>query len=392
VAVADVNGDGHPDLVVANKYGASLSLLLGNGDGSFRAAQNFTAGANPFSVAVADLNGDGRPDLVVANEGSNTVSVLLGNGNGTFKASKNFKTDALPRSVAVVDVNGDGRLDLVTCNYSGFSLSVLLGNGNGTFKAAQNYFGGPRPEAVVVADLNGDALPDLAERSLFGDGVGVLLNKPNLATHLQITAPASISAGTPFTITVTALTAGGQVDDLYPGTIHFTSSDDAALLPADYTFTKLDLGVHTFTVTLKSAGTQTITATDKSRKTVTGTASVMVSSKAADAPTPADSSRSSAADTVGQENGATVQDLTALLADRGFSGNEASEAALPVTVTAAHSQTPAVDTRTTSWIGGEATPDVPAVGLALGERSAPYGGLGVLDPVLVGALFAGTAS
>jgi hypothetical protein len=197
--------------------------------------------------------------------------------------------------VAVVDINGDGQLDLVTSNYSGFNVSVLLGKGNGTFQAAKNYFGGPRPEAVLAADFNGDGLPDLAVRELFGAGVSVLLNKPNTATHFQITAPASVTAGTPFTITVTALTAGGQVDDLYTGTVHFTSSDDAAVLPADYKFSKRDLGVHTFTVTLKSAGTQTITATDKSHKTITGTASVTVNSMAP-APSRAGGRSSGAAD------------------------------------------------------------------------------------------------
>src|SRR5438874_2283208 len=81
VAVADVNGDGKPDLVVANGGGDSVSVLLGNGNGAFQNAQNFAVGLYPNSVAVADVNGDGKPDLVVANRGSNSVSVLLGNGN-----------------------------------------------------------------------------------------------------------------------------------------------------------------------------------------------------------------------------------------------------------------------------------------------------------------------
>ena len=79
----DFNGDGKSDLVVANQYSSNVSILLGNGDGTFAAAVNYAA-ADPLSVAVGDFNGDGKSDLAVANSGSNTVSILLGNGDGTF--------------------------------------------------------------------------------------------------------------------------------------------------------------------------------------------------------------------------------------------------------------------------------------------------------------------
>jgi hypothetical protein len=157
---------------------------------------------------------------------------------------------------------------------------VLLGNGNGTFKAAQNFAMGVRTSAVAVADLNGDGLPDLVATNLKAGSVSVLLSQRNTATHLLVSAPASVTAGTAFTITVSALTADGHVDDQYTGTVHFTSSDGAALLPADYTFTKGDLGVHTFTVTLNTTGSQTLTAADTKKKTIKGTATVTVSSSA----------------------------------------------------------------------------------------------------------------
>ena len=129
MAVGDLNGDGKPDLVVANRGSNTVSVLLGNGQRHLRAATNFAAGTAPYSVAVGDLNGDGKPDLVVANYGSNTVSVLLGTGNGTFAAATNFAVGTAPYSVAVADVNGDGKPDLVVADGGSNDVSVLLNNG-----------------------------------------------------------------------------------------------------------------------------------------------------------------------------------------------------------------------------------------------------------------------
>jgi predicted NUDIX family NTP pyrophosphohydrolase len=162
VAVGDFNGDGKPDLAVANGY--YVSVLLGNGDGSFQAAQDFGAGSGPASVAVGDFNGDGTPDLAVANAGSNTVSVLLGNGDGSFQAAQDFGAGSHPVSVAVGDFNGDGTPDLAVANniYPFGTVSVLLGNGDGSFQAAQNFGAGSSPYSVAVGDFNGDGTSDLA--------------------------------------------------------------------------------------------------------------------------------------------------------------------------------------------------------------------------------------
>jgi hypothetical protein len=162
VAVADVNGDGKPDLVVANQSSNTVSVLLGNGDGTFQAQKTFAVGSYPSFVAVGDVNGDGKPDLAVANAGdsSNVVSVLLGNGDGTFQAQKTFTAGVQPYSVALADLNGDNKLDLVTTNYSN-NVSVLLGNGDGTFQAQQTFAVDTHPSSVVVADVNGDGKPDL---------------------------------------------------------------------------------------------------------------------------------------------------------------------------------------------------------------------------------------
>jgi hypothetical protein len=177
VAVADLDGDGRLDLVVANEgqnpIPGSVSVLLGNGDGSFQDQQTFATGTLPFTVATGDLNGDGKPDLITPNLSSNTVSVLLGNGDGTFQPQQTFATGKVPMSVAEADVNGDGRPDLVVANNGSKSVSVLLGNGDGTFQPQQTFPVSPFPRLVAVADINGDHKPDLIVSDSLG--VGVLL-------------------------------------------------------------------------------------------------------------------------------------------------------------------------------------------------------------------------
>src|SRR5215469_6866739 len=107
VAAADLNGDGKADLVTANYYGNSVSVLLGNGNGTFKPQQSFAAGAQPFGVTVADVNGDNSPDVIVTNSAGATVSVLLGNGDGTFQAQRTFSVGSGPANVVAADVNGD---------------------------------------------------------------------------------------------------------------------------------------------------------------------------------------------------------------------------------------------------------------------------------------------
>jgi len=172
-AVGDFNGDGKLDLAVANEGSDNVSVLLGNGDGTFQAAVDYRAGTDPDSVAVGDFRGDGKLDLVVANYYSNNVSILPGNGDGTFQAAVNYGVSA-PTSVAVGDFNGDGKLDLAVANV--FSdVSVLLGNGDGTFQAAVNYGAGTEPAWVEVGDFNGDGKLDLAVANVDSNNVSILL-------------------------------------------------------------------------------------------------------------------------------------------------------------------------------------------------------------------------
>src|SRR5262249_47032901 len=142
IVAADLNADGIPDLVTVNYIsGNSVSVLLGNGDGTFGLPQTLPVGYFPYSVAVADVNGDGKPELVVCNHFGDTprpsvhgtVSVLLGKGDGTFQPQRTFAVGLLPDTVVVADVNGDGKPDIVTSYQAPAGVSVLLGTGDGTF-------------------------------------------------------------------------------------------------------------------------------------------------------------------------------------------------------------------------------------------------------------------
>ncbi len=199
VAVGDFNGDGKVDLVTVN-YGNSqpvvvnndgtvsdditasinstVSVLLGNGDGSFGPKTDFAVGIHPLSVTVGDFNGDGKVDLATANTSLSTVSILLGDGEGSFASKTDFATGAFPYSITVGDFNGDGKADLATANYLSNTVSVLLGNGEGGF-APPTYFGaGLHPHSVKVGDFNGDGEADLVA-ALESGNVSVLLNTPN---------------------------------------------------------------------------------------------------------------------------------------------------------------------------------------------------------------------
>src|SRR5208283_3700267 len=139
VAVGDFNGDGKLDLAIANRGSNTVTVLLGNGTGGFKAAPGspFPAGTQPYSVAVGDFNGNGKRDLAIANGGSNNKTVLLGNGMGGFTPAPKspFTVGTQPYSVAVGEFSGDDKTDLAIANNASFNVTVLLGNGSGGFTA-----------------------------------------------------------------------------------------------------------------------------------------------------------------------------------------------------------------------------------------------------------------
>jgi hypothetical protein len=221
IAVADVNHDGKPDIIVANTEDGTISVLLGDGRGNFRPAPGspFSCNANPNDIAVADMNGDGNPDLVIANHQTPYITVLLGDGKGGFKPSAHspFATKSYPHPHGVVvgdfmgdgkpavvtdswgnrqilltptdgkgnlilpgkffpadlhtdsgvraaDFNKDGNLDVVTVSQDTGTVGLLLGDGKGAFRKAPGspFPAGDTPWMFAIGDVNGDGNPDVA--------------------------------------------------------------------------------------------------------------------------------------------------------------------------------------------------------------------------------------
>ena len=224
VAVADFNGDGAPDLVVANYGSSQVSVLLGNGYGTFQPALNYpsyatSSGIQPYSVAVGDFNGDGKPDLVVSNysntgfpfEAGATVSVLLGNGDGSFQPPVEYAAGSGPLAVAVADVNADGHPDLLVANNFSDNVSILLGNGDGTFRQALNADAGDRPVAVIVDDFNADGIPDLAVANSFAGTISVLLGSGDGTFRERVAYPTDPYTD-PFSVTALDVNGDGKRD------------------------------------------------------------------------------------------------------------------------------------------------------------------------------------
>ena len=184
VAIGDLNGDGKPDIVVANcgnatdnhciGAGGNAGILFGNGDGTFQPVVSISLGGGGFgaiAVAIADINADGKLDVIVAGDctSGGCGGVLLGNGDGTFQPEIAFDSAGLIAfSLAIGDVNGDGKLDAVIGNQCAApacqtsTVGVALGNGNGTFQPAVAYdSGGIYPDGVAIADLSGNGKQDI---------------------------------------------------------------------------------------------------------------------------------------------------------------------------------------------------------------------------------------
>jgi hypothetical protein len=182
VAIADLNGDGKPDVATANHLSGDVSVYLQEGYGVFPARRDYSTAAGPSSLAIGDLNGDLKPDLVTSNDGgAGTVSVLTNLGGGTFGAKRDYELGMSPASVAIGDLDGNEAPDLAVAvrdeDLSGAgAVAVLENDGEGAFTLERLYPVEADPASVAIGDLDGDGKADLATANSYAGTVSVLLN------------------------------------------------------------------------------------------------------------------------------------------------------------------------------------------------------------------------
>jgi hypothetical protein len=227
----DLTGDGRLDLVTANQSDNSISVLLNNGAGGFKPAVNYAAGTGPIALAYGDFNDDGHVDLAVADNAANTVTILLGNGKGQFSPGGTVTVGNHPTSVAVADFNHDGYSDIATVSGGFGYLDVSMNNRDGTFAAPVNYTTGFNAHSVVVGDFEGNGIPDLAVACAFPstDGVSVLLGNGDGTFQPFVTY--NVGGQTPATLAVGDLTGNG-VQDLVTADGQF-DNNSVSVLPGN---------------------------------------------------------------------------------------------------------------------------------------------------------------
>jgi hypothetical protein len=216
MVVADINGDGRPDVITANFNANTLSVYTNSANGiGFNAS--ISAPGNPISVVVADVNGDGKPDLISANYtagAASSVTLWTNNGSGGFVFSANFAGGLNPRRVTVADLNGDGKPDLIVANALIHQLTLLTNNGSGVFGAYTSAgvdLGGAGD--VVMADLNGDGRPDLISANSTNNTLTVVTNSsssPAFAYNNTLTLSATVCQ--PFSVVAADLNGDGKLD------------------------------------------------------------------------------------------------------------------------------------------------------------------------------------
>jgi len=262
IAAGDFNGDGNLDLAVVDQLASMVSILLGNGDGTFQANLDYAVGSEPTDLAAADFNRDGKLDLAVANSITQTVSILIGNGDGTFQTAVNYAAYLGPVAVLAADLNRDGKLDLVVPGLVSSSVAVLLGNGDGTFHAPAFYSTGQYPEGVATGDFNGDGFLDLALPTDSSSGsVSILLGKGDGTFQSAVNFPSGML---PVAITTADFNGDGKLDvaaaNLNANTVSSLLSTTILLSPATLNFASQNIGTTSApqTVTLTNIGATSV--------------------------------------------------------------------------------------------------------------------------------------
>jgi hypothetical protein len=329
LAAGDLDGDGKLDLAVAGSGENDVHVLLDNGNGTFQSPVTYPVGSTPIALVAADFNSDGKLDLTTANEAGDSVSVLFGHGNGTFLPRANFAAGSGPAAMAVGDFNRDGFPDLAVVEAGSNNAAVLLNAQNWsalnsvvmalpsttTAGVAQNFtvravnsfgltvtnymgtvqFTSTDPQALLplaytfsagdmgahafTATLKTAGTQTIAVTDNSGlTSSGTVTVNPAAASTFAIALPSynqfsyPLISGRPWTITVTPEDAYGNYVSSYAGTIHFSSSDPLAVLPAGSPLS----GTASFQAILATVGTQTITVTDTAHANITGTQSFAV--------------------------------------------------------------------------------------------------------------------
>ncbi|RCH55293.1 hypothetical protein DJ568_08910 [Mucilaginibacter hurinus] len=225
MALADFDGNGVTDMVVANYNNSSISVYTRATEGSlFSGRVDYTVGKNPSSVVVTDLNSDGKPDIVVSNSGSSSLTVLrniVSKGKLSF-VTATVQTGTNPSSVAVADINADGKPDILSANFAGNSVSVIQ---NRTAAASQvlSFAGkidlpaGKNPQSIAVGDVNGDGKPDIVTANKGSGNVSVITNKHasgNITSGAFNTKRDFATSGSPIFVTLNDFSGDGKVDVL----------------------------------------------------------------------------------------------------------------------------------------------------------------------------------
>jgi hypothetical protein len=247
VAVGDFNGDGMSDLAIANANEDPVSLLytvsvlLNNGTGTSFTRTDVAVGTNPVGVAVGDFNGDGTADIVADNLDDDSVSVLVNQGNGTSFTLTDVSVDSHPVAVAVGDFDGDGKDDIVTANRNPSTVSVLRNDGNGTAFTRTDVAAGDRPLSVAVGDFNGDGKADIAT-SNYNNTVSVLLSQ---GTGTSFTRTDIDVGPDPLSVTVGDFDGDGKTDIVTADwdVDNFTSSATVLANNGNGKFTRADIDV-----------------------------------------------------------------------------------------------------------------------------------------------------